>query len=245
MNALDCIGIEFPIEELRQTLFEILSNNLIDVSHSSYDQSIAPDKLKIEILAESHVQISQVGISIERILDARVSSSIYRYYILKLKDFYCLPAFLATNPTNKPGYLELEIENQKPHYYVFSDKADFKRVFKGTVYDFSFPESPESVVLNVTTKEMNIFLNPSSLPKELYLLSTGGPGHGVTFKEQRYTIAPVSTILSQLEETNQINYELFVSLRLPYFIIVDNHSFTFTCSLNIPMKILPFQKMKL
>ena len=121
MIVLDNVGIEFIVEGMSQTIFEILSDNSLGVSHTYDDKEVVEvaAKLKVRILDESCVSIFQDGISVEWTLDARVGSHSYRYYILKLRGFYCLPAFLVTGLINTPGYLKLEVENQKPHYYVF------------------------------------------------------------------------------------------------------------------------------
>ena len=127
MDALNCIGIELIIEGLRPKLFEILSDNLLEPS-TFCEKEVAPANISIEILDVFDDSRTHDGISIVRTINARVGSTKYVYYILKMRDFYCLPAFLAPTLPRTPGYLSLELENQMRHYYIFIKQV---RISKG------------------------------------------------------------------------------------------------------------------
>ena len=237
MNLLDCVGIEFIVEGMRQTIFEILSNNSLENSHTCNDKEIVPAKLKVKILDESRVSNPQDGISVERMLVASFGSSVYRYYILKMRDFYCLPAFLATVVPYTPGYLKLEIENQTPHYYVFADQIEFQDVLAGSVYEFNIPKSLKAVTLNVMTKEINAFLTPDMLPQELFDQCDEGSLKVFPFGNQSYSISSKPILKSLLQETSTVNAKLFSCLRLFSPLIINNDSFIFSFLNRFPRKV--------
>ena len=118
MDVLDCVGIELIIEGMRPKLFEILSNNVLELS-AFCDKKVASGNFEIEILDEFNDSRIQDDISIAKVLNVRVCSRNYRYYILKMRGFYCLPAFLVPNLPCTPGYLRLEVENQN-NIIIFS-----------------------------------------------------------------------------------------------------------------------------
>ena len=167
MDALDCAGIELLIEGMRQKLFEILSNNVLEPS-TFCDKEVASDSLSIKILDVFNDSGTQDGISFQKVLNALIGSTKYLYYILKIRGFYCLPAFMAPTLLRTPGYLRLEVENQIHHYYIFTDHVEIPSVFKGAVYKFGVPVSQQALALTVSTKDITIFLNCNCLPDDLY-----------------------------------------------------------------------------
>ena len=230
MDSLDCVGIELIIEGLRQKLFATLNTNMLE-SSAFCDKEGASDDLEIEILDKINDTRSQEGISIERTLIVRIGTTKYRYYILKLRGFYCLPAFLAPNLPCTPGYLRLEVENQMHHYYIFTNQVEIPSILNGTVYKFVVPVLQQAVALTVSTKDINIFLNCSCLPDDLYeRYSDFDPEQGsFTFNilNQSYSIVSNSRLASQFQEYSSFNFNLFNKLRQPTSVILNTHSFIF------------------
>ena len=226
MPLLDCVGIELIIERLRHTLFDILSDNVLESPNVHFGPEVVPIKLKIAILNEHKASRSQDGICIERMIDMSTGMTNYRYYILKIRDFYCLPAFLATDLPHTTGYLKLEIENQIPHYYVFADQIEFQDVLRGSVYEFNIPKLLKAVTLNVKTKEINVFLAPAMLTQELYDQYIEGSRKVFPFGDESYTTIPISVLKSLLQETSLVNAKLFSYFHLCSPLIINNDSFT-------------------
>ena len=231
MDVLDCVGIELIIEGMRPKLFEILSNNVLEPS-TFCEKEVTSGNLSIEILDEFNDSRSQDGISIAKVLNARVGSTNYRYYILKIRGFYCLPAFLAPTLPRPPGLLRLVVENQIQHYYIFTNQAELPSVFKGAVYNFNVPVLQQEVAFSVSTKDINVFPNSTCLRGhgDLYeRYRNFDPKQGsftFSLSNQSYLLTSNSRLASRLCETSLINRNLFDYLCLPASAILNNHSFT-------------------